>query len=302
MRLRHHRIRLPLLVLAVSALVLAACGDDGDGDNGDAAGGPDDVGTIEFGLIPWDEAIAVTNLWEYLLEEEGYDVEQTQLEVGAIFQGLAQDELDLFVDAWLPATHQDYWEEYGEDIDEVGVWFEEAPLTWTVPSYMEDINSIADLQGNADTFGGEIIGIESGAGLTRVSLEEVIPTYELGDDYTLVEGSTPAMLSELEQSIANEEPIVVTLWHPHWAYGEWDLKDLEDPEGALGEPDEIRIVSRSGFGDEATQVTDWLSNFSMSLEELSELEVMINEGNDPLEAAGEWAEQNSDRVDEWMGS
>src|SRR5690606_42055743 len=59
---------------------------------------------------------------------------------------------------------------------DLGIWLDEAPLTWTVPTYLEDINSIADLQGNGDLFGGQVVGIEPSAGLTRISRDEVIPT------------------------------------------------------------------------------------------------------------------------------
>ena len=317
MRLRSKRMTLSVSLLGAAALVLAACGEDEEpvdepvdeeeevvedeeeepAEEEEAA---PEAGEIEFGFIPWDEAIAVTNLWHHILEEEGYEVTQTQLEVGGLYAGLAAGDLDVFVDAWLPATHADYWEEFGDDIEELGVWFEEAPLTWTVPEYV-DIDSIEDLQGNADMFDGQIVGIEPGAGLTRISLEEVIPTYGLGDEYELVEGSTPAMLTALEDAIRDEEPVVVTLWHPHWAYGEWDLKDLEDPENALGDPDEIRMVARDGFSADAPQAAEWLGNFEMTLDELSELEVMINEMDDELEAAAAWAEENPDRVDDWLG-
>ena len=94
--------------------------------------------------------------------------------------------------AWLPNTHEDYWAEYGDQVNDLVTWYDKAPLTWAVPTYVaenEGITSIADLKGKADTFGGEIVGIESGAGLTRISKDSVIPTYELGDE--LLSWSSP---------------------------------------------------------------------------------------------------------------
>lgn len=288
----------------VMAFALAACGGGGNGDDaaapdGDADGG--DKGTITIGLIPWDEAIAVTNLWQILLEEQGYEVEQVQLEVGGLYSGVANGDLDLFLDAWLPATHADYWEEFGDDIEELATWYEEAPLTWVVPAYVDDVNSIADLQGRADEFNGQIVGIEAGSGLMRISREEVVPTYGL-DDYELVEGSTPAMLATLEKAIKNEEPVVVTLWEPHWAYGAWDLKNLEDPEGALGEPDQIKAIGSQQFVEEHPEVADWMRNFTLSIEPLASLEVAINEGGEgrELESTRAWLEDNRDVVEGWI--
>lgn len=300
--------------LAFAALVLAACGDTGGeqpsgeetpGDQtpaseGEAAGGGDD--TITIGLIAWDEAIAVTNLWQAVLEEEGYTVEQEELEVGFLYSGVAEGDLDLFLDAWLPSTHEDYWEEYGDQIEELGTWFTEAPLTWVVPSYVEDVDAIPDLQGKADVFGGQIVGIEPGSGLMRISDEEVMPTYDLAGEYTLVESSTPAMLSELETAIENEEPIVVTLWEPHWAYGAFDIKNLEDPENALGDPDEIRAIGRQGFSEDFPDIAEWFGNWEMTTEEVGSLSeaVVANCETDELECAREWLEENRDLVEGWM--
>ena len=157
-----------------------------EGDNqamvdGWNAGELDGAGrTVRIGLIPWDEAIVVTALWESLLEDAGFTVEVTDVDAGILFQGLADGDIDVFFDAWLPVTHQDYWEEHGDDLEQIGRWYEgEAVLTIAVPSYMEDVNSIADLKGRADEFGGQIIGIEPGAGLMRVTKEEAMPAYDL---------------------------------------------------------------------------------------------------------------------------
>ena len=309
-----------------AALLLAACGGTEDeGDTGDdTAEEPEDdaaaddeaegaegdeesaapVGegeTVTIGWMPWEEAIAVTNLWDVILSDNGFEVEQQQLDPGIVFEGISTGDLDLFFDAWLPNTHSNYMDQYGEEVDDLGPWLEEAPLTWVVPSYVEDINSIEDLQDNADMFDGQIIGIEAGAGLTDISINEVLPAYGLEDDYEVVTSSTPAMLSELETAIENEEPIVVTLWRPHPAYGQFDLKDLEDPEVALGEPDQIHTISRTGFADDYPEVAAAIGNFEFGHEALSDLEVQVlEEEGQELEAARAWLEENMDVVEPWL--
>ncbi len=49
------------------------------------------------------------------------------------------------------------------------------------------------------------------------------------------------MLAALDGAIADKKPIVVTLWHPHWAYAKYELKDLEDPKGTLGQAEQVNI-------------------------------------------------------------
>jgi glycine betaine/proline transport system substrate-binding protein len=312
-RLINHRGGLGIVGLVLGSLLLTACGGADDSSSGSAetgdttsteaeASGEDASGsaggTITIGMIPWQEDIAVTELWRQILTEQGYEVETTQPDVAPLYQGLADGDIDVFLDAWLPATHADYWERFSDDLEEVGTWYDAAPLTWVVPSYVEDVNSIADLKGKADTFDGEVIGIEAGSGLMRISREEVVPTYEL-DGYNLVEGSTSAMLASLEKAVQNEEPIAVTLWEPHYAYAQWDLKNLEDPEGALGEPDSIKTVATKGFSEEHPEAAAMLANFTMTGEQLSELELMIEEG-DLESAVSTWIEENQDVVDGWL--
>jgi glycine betaine/proline transport system substrate-binding protein len=304
--------------LISAALLLTACGGDDDGaDDGDAAeetdedasGADDEDGgeitgqgdTISIGWMPWEEAIAVTNLWQAILEENGFEVEQQQLDPGLVFEGVSTGDLDLFLDAWLPNTHADYWDQYSEDVEDFGQWLDDAPLTWTVPAYVDEVDSIADLADNADLFNGTITGIEPGAGLTNISQNEVIPTYGLEDDFELLESSTPAMLSELDNAIQNEEPILVTLWRPHPAYAEYDLKDLEDPENALGDPDSIHAIARDGFSEDYPELAEALENFQFEHDALSELEVQVlEEEGAELEGAEAWLDENRDLVNEWL--
>jgi glycine betaine/proline transport system substrate-binding protein len=291
-----------IAVLATMSLGLIGCTTD-DADTGDDGDAMEEKGTIRIGWMPWDEDVAVTFLWKALLEEQGYTVELTQADAALIYAGVAAGDLDLFFDAWLPVTHEDYMAEYGDDIEDIGIWYDNAKLTWAVPEYV-DATSIADLAGMADTFDSRIIGIEPSAGLMRISINDVVPGYGL-DDYTVVEGSTPAMLAELERATNDEEPIVVTLWRPHWAYGVYPIRDLEDPEGILGDAEEIHTLGTAGFSDEFSEVAAWIDNFTMGDDALASLEDLIinqyGEGEEE-DAVAEWLSDADNRAlaDSWV--
>lgn len=251
---------------------------------------------LTIGYIPWDEDVAVTYLWKDLLEQQGYAVKMQLLEVGPLFAGVARGDLDLFFDVWLPTTHKSYWEQYGDKVEKLGQWYDDASLEWAVPAYVEDVNSIADLKGKADEFDHEVIGIEAGAGLTEASKDKVIPEYGLGDEYTVKTSSTPAMLEELKRSIDARKPIVVTLWHPHWAYSAYQLKDLKDPKGALGGTETISVIAKQGFSDDFPEVTKWIKNFSMEDQQLASLENEIRKAGEGNEGKGvdTWLQNNPD--------
>jgi glycine betaine/proline transport system substrate-binding protein len=301
------RSRMRAVAAAGCALALGlvtACGSDDSGDagsnGGDGGGGESKQLTI--GYIPWDEDIAVTYLWQHVLEEEGYEVEVQQLDVAPTFAGIAQGDIDLFFDTWLPVTHEDYWNQYGDQVEDLGVWYDQATLNIAVPEYV-DAETIGDLKGMGDQFNGTITGIESGAGLTRVTEEEAMPTYGLEGEYTLRTSSTTAMLAELQKAVQNEEPIVVTLWHPHWAYSAYPIKDLEDPEGAMGEAEEIHVIGREGFTEDFPDLEGPISNFEMDDATLADLEKVVLQDNpdDPAAGVDQWAKANQDYVDGMMG-
>ncbi|NUQ90439.1 MAG: glycine/betaine ABC transporter substrate-binding protein, partial [Glycomyces artemisiae] len=202
------------------AIALAACSVEEE--PGDAAaegvdfGLPEGEGEIVIGYINWDEAVVATELWRQALESAGYTVTTQEFtEVGPLFEGLSSGDLDVFLDGWLPITHQTYMDTYGDQLEQLGTWNENAALTVAVPTYV-DVDSLEDLNANADLFGGRIVGIEASAGLTEAVQNSAIPTYGI-TDLTLETSSTTAMLTELDSAIAAEEPIVVTLWQPHWA-------------------------------------------------------------------------------------
>lgn len=299
----HTRTRRTALVASALTLGLAltACASDtGSG------GASDDVERLDNGDLPtvaigvhsgWDEGIAVSALFATMLEEDGYTVESQQADAGVVYTGLAGGDFDVNFDMWLPTTHADYLEQYGDDLEQLGVWYDDAKLTIAVN---EDapITSLDELAENAGAFDNRVVGIESGAGLTRITQDEAIPAYGL-DGMELVVSSTPAMLAELKGATDAGENIAVTLWRPHWAYDAYPIRDLEDPEGAMGEAEEIHTVGRTGFGEDYPTLTKLIAAFTLTDEQLFSLEnLMFNTdgGSDPAASAQAWLDENPDFV------
>ncbi|MPZ26001.1 MAG: glycine/betaine ABC transporter substrate-binding protein [Micromonosporaceae bacterium] len=296
---------------AAAALVLAACGsDDGDGGDGGDPGGNGDSALagqeITIGVFNgWDEGIAASYLWGHIFEQEGATVTYEFGDPVFVFEGVANGNYDISFDAWLPSTHEDYWAQYGDQIEDLGAWFTEAPLTIAVN---EDapITSLTELADNADAFGNRLVGIEPGAGLTRITKDEVIPTYGL-EGMEFLESSTQAMLSELQNATDAGDDVVVTLWRPHWAYAAYPIRDLEDPEGALGDPEKIHSFGRSGFAADFPEAAEWLQNFTLTSDQLLAIEdimVVQNAASSDQEYADsidQWVEANPDFVSQATG-
>ncbi|MER6478191.1 ABC transporter permease/substrate binding protein [Streptomyces filamentosus] len=269
-----------LVGIVVLALVAGGAGFlGGSGTTATTAAGPGGGHgkKVSIGYIPWDEGIASTYLWKELLERRGYEVETKQLEAGALYTGLAGGQIDFQTDAWLPVTHAQYLEKYGNKLEDLGSWYGPTSLELSVPSYVKDVKSLADLKGKGDRFKGRIVGIEPSAGMMGILKDKVLKEYGLEGEYEVVDGSTPGMLAELKRAYERKEPVVVTLWSPHWAYSAHELTKLADPKGVWGEGDGVHTLARKGFGADNPEVSTWLKDFELTEKQLTGLEAEIQE-------------------------
>ncbi len=288
------KVMLAVVLGLFAGLLVAGCG------GGQAGGGSGDDKSLTIGYINWDEDVAVANVSKIMLEEElGYDVELQLLDVGPLFEGVASGDLDAFQDVWLPTTHATYWEEFQDQVVDLGTWYEgEASLGIAVPNYVE-AQTIGDLADYRDEFNGRIVGIEPGSGIMSVVKEEAIPAYGL-EDYEVVDSSTPAMLGQVESSLENEEPIAFTAWKPHWMFTAYDIRYLEDPKGAMGSEEKLSAIAREGLEEDSPEAFQFLDNLTLTEEQLGELELAITEAADPEEGTRAWLEENRDVAEAWL--
>lgn len=297
MNKRLSRKALAVTAASALALTLAACGGSGSGDSGSGGEG-DSKGTIKLGFIPsWTDGLSTAYLLEDQLTKAGYEVEmQTLTEAGPLYTALAKGDVDMYPSAWPEVTHKAYMDKFGDDIEDVGAYYENAKLTFAVPKYSE-MQSIADLPDHAKELDGKIIGIEPGAGLTKATKESVIPEYGLGGDFELVTSSTTGMLAELKKATDAKEEIVVTLWRPFWANSAFPVRDLKDPKGALGESEALHFLGHKGFSEEFPEAAELIAGIKLDDKEYGSLEdTVVNEYEDgqEAEAIDAWIEKNPD--------
>ncbi|MFV0265677.1 MAG: glycine betaine ABC transporter substrate-binding protein [Draconibacterium sp.] len=244
----------------------------------------------------WAEGIAFTNLAQVALEAHGYKVELTNLEPGLIYGELSKSNSkgDVFLDAWLPNTHKDYWADYGDKLVKLGEAFSGGTTGLVVPSYV-DINSIDELNASKDQFDGEIIGIGSGAGIHANTLK-AIEAYNLG--FEQVTSSGPAMVASLDKAVKKKEWIVVTGWKPHYMWANFDLKYLADPKGVYPQ-DVCAIISRRGFAEDKPEAAKFFQNFNLEEQQLYALMAAIKADGEEA-GARKWYEANKALVDAWF--
>ncbi|MES1940798.1 glycine betaine ABC transporter, substrate-binding component [Salinisphaera sp. T5B8] len=259
--------------------------------------------TIEFGWTAWSDAEFVTKLAKQVIEEHtDYNVKLTLSAIGVQYQGVANGDLDAMLMAWLPDTHADYMKRVKDDVVDMGTIYGGARLGWVVPNSIpeDQLASIEDLKKAEvqDKLGGKIQGIDPGAGLMQLS-NKTIEAYDLGDDYRLVSASGAAMTAALARAEKRDEWIVVTGWTPHWMFGRWDLRFLDDPKGTLGEAQHVDVIARKGFKKDYPEVATFLSNYKLDLDELQAAMYEAQETSYD-EAIQKYIDSHGDQIEGWF--
>lgn len=289
------------VLLGISGLLLAGCGSSDTGTDGAES-------DISLVYVNWVEGIAMAHVMHEVLQDSlDMNVEQMS-EVtggGTAFTSVASGGADVFVEAWLPTTHSTSWEEHQGDLQKIGQWYDRTTVGLTVPTYT-DIESVEDLADHREALDGRIHGIESGAAVNEQT-REILSNNDI-EGFEVLASSGPATWSELQSSIQNEEPIVVTGWQPHWKWGRYDLRYIEGAQtgesDVFGEPEDIFAVARTDFEEEFPErVVQFFDNVKVNNEELNALMQPFRpdaDTDDPYEAAQEWIENHPETVSSWI--
>ena len=244
--------------------------------------------------------MVVAHLTKILLEEElGYsNVEIQQVDLGLVFEGVGSGDLDAFQDVWLPNNAQ-LLSEVEDDVVQLANWYQGVTeFGIGVPSYMTNVNSIADLnQSNVD----QIYGIEPGSVIMERIPEEVEPAYDLQPE--LVQSSTAGMLSEVDRLYNEGEEFAFLPWRPHWMNQVYAFKYLEDPKDALGELNdsaEISSIVNEDLPNDDPVALAFMETLTLTKDQVNEIEFEINESGDPETGVRNWLEENRDGVQPWI--
>ena len=257
---------------------------------------------ITIGVNNWAENIAVANLWKVLLSEKGYEVKLQNADKALLYNGVSQGQIDVTFEVWLPSADKPAYDKVKDNVALIGPWLPEANLGLAVPDYVT-IDSVEQLNASKADFktGGNptIVGIDSGSGLMALTAQAK-EQYQL--DYHVLPSSESAMLLALERALKRKEPVVVTLWKPHWVWAKHKLRYLKDPKGVFGETDAIYGIASKTFKTEHPEVERWLQQWKMNDDSLGGLMAEIIEQGQtrPEKGTHVWLEANRELTEEWF--
>ncbi len=271
------------------------------------AADPDSCREVRFSDVGWTDITATTAATSVVLEALGYEPETTILSVPVTYASLKNQDIDVFLGNWMPTMEGDI-RPYLDDgsVESIGVNLEGAKYTLAVPKYVADggLTDFADIAKFADELDGEIYGIEPGNDGNRL-IQQMISDDAFGlKDFEIVESSEQGMLAQVSRAERREDWIVFLGWEPHPMNANFELVYLTGGDDWFG-PNlggaTVYTNVRAGYLGDCPNVGALLTNLSFSLAMENEIMgAILNDGEEPADAASAWLKANPAVLDGWL--
>jgi glycine betaine/proline transport system substrate-binding protein len=309
--------RAPAVALAaLLAATVAGCGSDDGGSSG-----ADGI-TVQTAQFSWTAAV-LTNA---ILSEIAADrpelgvasLETTQLDPAAAWAGAARGDIGLLTEVALP-NHQELADGASARVDIVSETYGNASQGWFVPAYavepggaLEGLTSVTQLDDYADALGNKFYDADPGY-ITTEQNERRLAGYGITRLEHVV-SSEAAELAQLEDSYRRKQPIVLYLYHPHAAFAQYDMVQLDEPtpytdgclthgDGACAMPSySANIAASKDLQEQAPEFVDLLRDVRISIEEMEQMQKQVDiDGQDVEIVSRQWIDEHADHIDAWIG-
>ena len=252
---------------------------------------------IGFTENSFDQAIAYT-IKGILDQQPGMKVDLYKVPDSTLFRALAEDELDIGISAWLPFTHQKYFEEYPYEIKKFSVICDSLGIYLLVPQYAP-LDKIDDLRNIASLLNYTIIIPENKNAIYHFS-KEILNDYRL-NDFILQESSWDNIVYFIENAIASSEGFAFIGIRPHWINTNYEVKSLEDTRHSLGDYEQAHLVVNIHFQERMPELASFLSRVKFNLTDIENI-MALNQslGSEPYENSLRWIGNNTLKVNKWL--
>ena len=266
-----------------------------------------DCDTVTFSDVGWTDITATTAATTVVLEALGYDTDIKVLSVPVTYTSLANKDIDVFLGNWMPTMEADIapYRDAGT-VDTVRANLEGAKYTLAVNKAAADlgITSFGAIAAQKDALEGKIYGIEAGNDGNRLIMDMIAQNaFEL-DGFEVVESSEQGMLAQVARADRRGEPVVFLGWEPHPMNANFELTYLEGGDDWFG-PNlggaTVFTNTSAGYVEECPNTGKLLNNLEFSLAMENEIMgAILDDGQDPAEAATAWLKANPGVLDGWL--
>lgn len=251
--------------------------------------------TITMGTLSWEDLTPITAITKKVLEDSGYNVKVFEFsEWGIAYAALSKGDIQVIASQTDYAA-QDYWNKNKNRIEKLSPVSYGLYQAFAVPKYV-DIDSMEQLNDNADKFGGKIIGIEPGSGVMNDAAKAVT---DYGLKLKLLDGSTAAMTAALKSATDRKEWVAVTIWEPSWMAQKYDLKFLKDPKGSFPPPQGYYWIGHKGFSQDYPRAREVMASVYVPLADITAINGEVKDGQTLDQAVKSWTDSHADLLKRW---
>jgi glycine betaine/proline transport system substrate-binding protein len=264
---------------------------------------------VTFSDVGWTDITATTATTSVVLKALGYETEIKVLGVPVTYQGLASGDIDVFLGNWMP-TMESNIAPYREDktVDTVRINLEGAKYTLATNAKGAElgIKDFADIAPHAADLDNKIYGIEAGNDGNKLILDmidkDAFGLKDAGVD--IVESSEQGMLAQVERADNEGKAVVFLGWEPHPMNANFTMTYLTGGDDFFG-PNlggaTVLTNTRAGYVAECPNVGKLLTNLTFTLPMENEImAAILDDGQDPAEAAKAWLVAHPDVLGPWL--
>ncbi|MEL7164375.1 MAG: choline ABC transporter substrate-binding protein [Pseudomonadota bacterium] len=262
---------------------------------------------VSFADVGWTDITATTAATTTVLEALGYETDVKVLSVPVTYTSMANGDIDIFLGNWMPTMEADIapYREAGT-VDTLRANLEGAKYTLATNAAGAalGITSFESIAAQSDALEGKIYGIEAGNDGNRL-IQSMIDGNAFGlEGFEVVESSEQGMLAQVARADRRGEPVVFLGWEPHPMNANFDMTYLTGGDDFFG-PNlggaTVFTNTRAGFAGDCANVGALLGNLEFSLAMENEIMgAILNDGQDPGDAAKAWLASNADVLDGWL--
>lgn len=307
--------------------LLAACGSDSD--SSEATTAPAAGEGIVLAANPWTGSAVNANVAKVVLESLGTPVEIIEIDENATWVGMDDGSIDAVLEVW-PSGHAADKATYIEgkkSVVDLGLLGPSAKIGWYVPTFVvEEHPELATWEGFKDPELAKLFATAESGDLGQFLMgdptyvtydEQIIANLELPLKY-VVAGSEAALITSVQQAIADKKPLLMQFWQPHWLQSQVALTEVKLPDvtdeclasAAAGDGkfacdypvDELYKAASAKLETKNAAAFAFLKKFQLTTDQQNAIAAMVDsDGMTPADAAKKWVDANADVVAGWVG-
>ena len=263
--------------------------------------------TVTFSDVGWTDITATTAAASVVLTALGYEADIKVLSVPVTYTSLAKGDVDVFLGNWMPTMEADIapYREAGT-VDTVRTNLEGAKYTLATNAAgaAMGIADFADIASHSEALDATIYGIEPGNDGNRLILDMIEADAFGLSAFEVKESSEQGMLAQVGRAVNRDEPVVFLAWEPHPMNANYDLTYLTGGDDYFG-PDlggaTVMTNTTAGYVDSCPNVGKLLENMGFTLSMENEImAAILDDGEDPEDAARAWLKANPDVAEAWL--